>query len=66
MDAEKIAPVAFSILDSARGRGKHGSVRGKHTQSRKEHSYSDQEVSKLVVTIKSNILSPTTVGLNVK
>jgi hypothetical protein len=64
MDAEKIAPVAFSILDSARGRGKHGSVRGKHTQTRKEHC--DQEISKVVVTIKSNILSPTSVGLNVK
>ena len=66
MDAEKIAPLTSSPLDSARGRGKHTVIRAKHAQTRTEKYSVDHLVGVILTKPYLNTLSPTNVGLNAK
>lgn len=66
MDAEKIAPLTSSPLDSARGRGKHTVVRTKLAHSRAEKHSVEHIVNVILTKPYLNTLSPTNVGLHAK
>lgn len=68
MNAEKIAPLTSSPLDSARGRGKHTVVRTKHAHAQtRNDKYSVEHVVGVILTKPyQNTLSPTNVGLHAK
>ncbi len=69
MEAERIAPFTSSPLDSARGRGKHSSMRIAHTQSRRKEKKTYETTINIVLVqppTTSNTLSPNTVGVNVE
>jgi len=66
MDAEKIAPLTSSPLDSARGRGKHTVIRAKHAQTHTEKHSVENLFGVILTKSYRNTLSPTNVGLNAK
>jgi hypothetical protein len=66
MDAEKIAPLTSSPLDSARGRGKHTVVRTKLAHPRIEKQSVEHIVNAILTKPYLNTLSPTNVGLHAK
>jgi nitrogen regulatory protein PII len=66
MDAEKIAPLTSSPLDSARGRGKQSGTRAKYSQTRIDKNLIDQVIGIIIIKPYPNNLSPVSVGSNAK
>ena len=66
MNAETIAPITSSPLDSARGRGKHTVVRTKLAHLRTEKHSVEHVVGVILTKPYLNTLSPTNVGLHAK